>query len=166
MEGSFFDAAPAEEQQTLVGVPCFDDVSTSAPQPPRRETVGWRFAQRAWRRAAVALAELVAALSIWRLDQRRVANAFVGAMLATGLSAGIVTLRTGASTKDVTAQREKPVSGPTIAEAAPRSDLGSSAGAQAPPAGVSKRRPHVRRTTWVREGRSTPARSSRPFFSR
>jgi hypothetical protein len=154
---------------------------------PRTALIIGAAAARARDTARAGAAGLVAALSVRRLDRRRVGFAFafasafalMGAIVTAGLSAGVVAFRKGTLTEGAPAATERPVSGPTIVD--------SAADVQAPRAGVSNRRRHAHRrpvpassssqrplmtafvdreTYWTREARSAPVRSSRPFFSR
>jgi hypothetical protein len=104
----------------------------------RGTTAAWRGTARAlgtasargWRQARAGAASLIAALSILRIDRRRVGFAFLG--VVTGLSVGIVAFRTAASAKVATAQMEAPASAAPAAQATPLAAV-----AQATPVGGS-----------------------------
>ena len=131
---------------------------------------GGRRVQRAWRTTALVagaagvsaqraartgVARLVAALSLRRVGRRRVVFALMGAIVAAGLTAGGVAFRKSGLTNGATAERDRHVSGPAIAEAAPaassasraapRPNVRSSADVQAPRADVANRGPHAHR---------------------
>ena len=105
--------------------------------------------------ARAGAAGLVAALSSWRVDRRRLVLAVAGVIMAAGLTAGNVVLWKRALTNGATARSERPVSGPTVAEAAPidapaseaapRPNAQSSANVRASRADASNRRPHAHR---------------------
>jgi hypothetical protein len=122
-------------------------------------------------RAARASAEgLVAPLSVWRVDRRRVAAVLVGVVLiAAGLSGGVFTSQRSAPPQSATGEQAIPASGPAVAEAAPVAipaaeaapapSVRPSADVRASRADVSNRPPHAGR-------RSVPASSTqRPMVT-
>jgi len=141
------------------------------------------------RRGARAVAAgLVAALSIWSVDRRRVVFALAGAIMVAGLAAGGVAFRKGALTNGATAPNiaAAPVA-ISASEVALRSNVRSSADVRAPRSDVSNRRSHARRrsvaasssaqrpvvtanvdreTYWAHETQSAPIRAPRSLFSR
>jgi hypothetical protein len=176
MERTFFDAAPPEEPGPLPDHPRAFAAARGQVERAWRSTALFVRAAgvNAWAAARAGAARLVAALSRFRVDRRRVAFASAGAIMAAGLTAGSVALRQGVVTSGATPARPAPVA---VASAAPRANARSSAAdAQAPRADASKRRQHAHRkpsssgdrgTHWARAPQSSaPLRPSRPFFSR
>jgi hypothetical protein len=97
---------------------------------------------RARNQARASAAALVAMLSVWRIDLRRVAFASVG--VVAGLSVGIIAAHTYVSMRVATTQTEAPLLGPPVALAAPVAPVAAATPtapvAQAAPVAVSSTR--------------------------